>query len=275
MRLNINTHNQLLDLSSPRVMAIVNITTDSFYTSWGDDSLEVLLSKVQILLDQGADILDLGACSTRPGSQPISAEEEWARLEPALIAIRSHFPHAIVSVDTFRSEIAEKAIQLGAHMINDVYGGIADDRMWEIIAQHKVPYILTYFEDLTALQTADGYDYTMSKMLDFFQSKLDTLHRMGVADVILDPGFGFGKNEQHNYTILREMTILNSIGAPVLVGMSRKSMFYKPLGLTPTEVLPATIAANTIAIEHGAHILRVHDVAAAKQAIAIYSLTYK
>ena len=275
MRLSINTHNQLLDLSSPRVMAIVNITPDSFYTSWGDDSLEVLLSKVQILLDQGADILDLGACSTRPGSQPISAEEEWARLEPALIAIRSHFPHAIVSVDTFRSEIAEKAIQLGAHMINDVYGGIADDRMWEIIAQHKVPYILTYFEDLTALQTADGYDYTMSKMLDFFQSKLDTLHRMGVADVILDPGFGFGKNEQHNYTILREMTILNSIGAPVLVGMSRKSMFYKPLGLTPTEVLPATIAANTIAIEHGAHILRVHDVAAAKQAIAIYSLTYK
>ena len=275
MRLSINTHNQLLDLSSPRVMAIVNITPDSFYTSWGDDSLEVLLSKVQILLDQGADILDLGACSTRPGSQPISAEEEWARLEPALIAIRSHFPHAIVSVDTFRSEIAEKAIQLGAHIINDVYGGIADDRMWEIIAQHKVPYILTYFEDLTALQTADGYDYTMSKMLDFFQSKLDTLHRMGVADVILDPGFGFGKNEQHNYTILREMTILNSIGAPVLVGMSRKSMFYKPLGLTPTEVLPATIAANTIAIEHGAHILRVHDVAAAKQAIAIYSLTYK
>ena len=275
MRLSINTHNQLLDLSSPRVMAIVNITPDSFYTSWGDDSLEFLLSKVQILLDQGADILDLGACSTRPGSQPISAEEEWARLEPALIAIRSHFPHAIVSVDTFRSEIAEKAIQLGAHIINDVYGGIADDRMWEIIAQHKVPYILTYFEDLTALQTADGYDYTMSKMLDFFQSKLDTLHRMGVADVILDPGFGFGKNEQHNYTILREMTILNSIGAPVLVGMSRKSMFYKPLGLTPTEVLPATIAANTIAIEHGAHILRVHDVAAAKQAIAIYSLTYK
>ena len=275
MRLSINTHNQLLDLSSPRVMAIVNITPDSFYTSWGDDSLEVLLSKVQILLDQGADILDLGACSTRPGSQPISAEEEWARLEPALIAIRSHFPHAIVSVDTFRSEIAEKAIQLGAHIINDVYGGIADDRMWEIIAQHKVPYILTYFEDLTALQTADGYDYTMSKMLDFFQSKLDTLHRMGVADVILDPGFGFGKNKQHNYTILREMTILNSIGAPVLVGMSRKSMFYKPLGLTPTEVLPATIAANTIAIEHGAHILRVHDVAAAKQAIAIYSLTYK
>lgn len=275
MRLSINTHNQLLDLSSPRVMAIVNITSDSFYTSWGDDSLEVLLSKVQILLDQGADILDLGACSTRPGSQPISAEEEWARLEPALIAIRSHFPYAIVSVDTFRSEIAEKAIQLGAHIINDVYGGIADDRMWEIIAQHKVPYILTYFEDLTALQTADGYDYTMSKMLDFFQSKLDTLHRMGVADVILDPGFGFGKNEQHNYTILREMTILNSIGAPVLVGMSRKSMFYKPLELTPAEVLPATIAANTIAIEHGAHILRVHDVAAAKQAIAIYSLTYK
>ena len=275
MRLSVRTHDRLLDLSSPRVMAIVNITPDSFYTSWGDDSLDALLCKVQDLLDQGADMLDLGACSTRPGSQPVSAQQEWARLEPALKAIRSRFPHAIVSVDTFRSEIAEQAIALGAHIINDVYGGMADERMWKVIAQHKVPYILTYSEDLTAQQTADGYDYTVSQMLDFFQSKLDTLHRMGVADVILDPGFGFGKSEQHNYTILREMNILSALGAPVLVGVSRKSMFYKPLGLAPSDVLPATIAANTIALERGAHILRVHDVAAAKQAIAIYSLTYK
>ena len=147
--------------------------------------------------------------------------------------------------------------------------------MWNIIAKYRVPYILTHAQEVATAGEVKDYDYTMSRMLDFFQSRLDALHRMGIADVIIDPGFGFAKTEQQNYTILHNMDIFAVLNTPVLAGISRKSMLYKPLGLTPTDVLPATIAANTMALERGANILRVHDVAAAKQAIAIYSLTHK
>lgn len=275
MQLSIKVHNRLLDLSSPKVMAIVNVTPDSFYTSFGKEDTNDLLNHVQELLNQGADILDIGACSTRPNSTPIDAQEEWNRLAPALQAIRARFPQAIISVDTFRAEIAERAILAGADMINDVYGGDADQQMWNIIAKYRVPYILTHAQEVATAGEVKDYDYTMSRMLDFFQSRLDALHRMGIADVIIDPGFGFAKTEQQNYTILHNMDIFAVLNTPVLAGISRKSMLYKPLGLTPTDVLPATIAANTMALERGANILRVHDVAAAKQAIAIYSLTHK
>ena len=275
MQLSIKVHNRLLDLSSPKVMAIVNVTPDSFYTSFGKEDTNDLLNHVQELLNQGADILDIGACSTRPNSTPADVQEEWNRLAPALQAIRARFPQAIISVDTFRAEIAERAILAGADMINDVYGGDADQQMWNIIAKYRVPYILTHAQEVATAGEVKDYDYTMSRMLDFFQSRLDALHRMGIADVIIDPGFGFAKTEQQNYTILHNMDIFAVLNTPVLAGISRKSMLYKPLGLTPTDVLPATIAANTMALERGANILRVHDVAAAKQAIAIYSLTHK
>ncbi|MBR5442969.1 MAG: dihydropteroate synthase [Paludibacteraceae bacterium] len=256
-------------------MAIVNITPDSFYTSFGKEDTNDLLNHVQELLNQDADILDIGACSTRPNSTPVDVQEEWNRLAPALQAIRAHFPQAIISVDTFRAEIAERAILAGADIINDVYGGDADQQMWNIIAKYRVPYILTHAQEVETAGEVKDYDYTMSRMLDFFQSRLDALHRMGIADVIIDPGFGFAKTEQQNYTILHNMDIFAVLNTPILAGISRKSMLYKPLGLTPTDVLPATIAANTMALERGANILRVHDVAAAKQAIAIYSLTHK
>ena len=275
MQLSIKVHNRLLDLSSPKVMAIVNITPDSFYTSFGKEDTNDLLNHVQELLNQGADILDIGACSTRPNSTPADVQEEWNRLAPALQAIRAHFPQTIISVDTFRAEIAERAILAGADIINDVYGGDADQQMWNIIAKYRVPYILTHAQEVATAGEVKDYDYTMSHMLDFFQSRLDALHRMGIADVIIDPGFGFAKTAQQNYTILHNMDIFAVLNTPVLAGISRKSMLYKPLGLTPTDVLPATIAANTMALERGANILRVHDVAAAKQAIAIYSLTHK
>lgn len=267
MALSINTHNQLLDLSSPKVMAIVNVTPDSFYTTWGNWSIDTLLQHVQDALDQGADILDIGAYSTRPNHTPISANEEWTRLAPALQAIRSHFPNAILSVDTFRADIAEQAVTLGADMINDVYGGDNDSRIWEIAATYHVPYVLTFAQE--------PQEHILSHMLDFFQSRLDQLHTMNIADVIIDPGFGFAKTEEQNYAILQHMALLTQLHAPILAGISRKSMLYKPLGVTPSDVLPATVAANTLALERGANILRVHDVAAAKQAIAIYSLTHK
>ena len=274
---------RLMDLSLPRVMAIINVSPDSFYTSvyenveatrrLGDEV--VLLDAVQRALDEGADILDIGACSTRPGSTPVDAAVEWERLEWALKLVRSHFPDAVVSVDTFRADVAEKAIGLGANIINDVSGGAADERMWDVVAKHDVPYILTLAQELRKGGEKEGYDYTMSEVLRFFEERLDRLHRMGVKDVVLDPGFGFGKTLEDNYTILREMEVLKVLHAPVLVGVSRKSMLYKPLGLEPKDVLPATIAAQVMALERGANILRVHDVAAAKQAIQIVQLTHK
>jgi dihydropteroate synthase len=273
MQYSINVHKQLLDLSLPRIMAIVNITPDSFYTSWSDLSENTLLDAIQNMLHEGADMIDIGACSTRPNSVPVDADAEWARLSPALQAIRYHFPSAILSVDTFRAEIAEKALEAGADMINDVFGGGESERMWEVVAAHRVPYILTHAQALSVPSHPTDYDYTMSQVVDFMQSSINRLHKMGVADVIIDPGFGFNKTEQQNYTILRDMDILHSLHVPILVGISRKSMLYNPLGLTPADVLPATIAAHTIALDRGAKILRVHDVAAAKQAITVYSLT--
>ena len=274
---------RLMDLSLPRVMAIINVSPDSFYTSvyenveatrrLGDEV--VLLDAVQRALDEGADILDIGACSTRPGSTPVDAAVEWERLEWALKLVRSHFPDAVVSVDTFRADVAEKAIGLGANIINDISGGAADERMWDVVAKHDVPYILTLAQELRKGGDKEGYDYTMSEVLHFFEERLDRLYRMGVKDVVLDPGFGFGKTLEDNYTILREMEVLKVLHAPVLVGVSRKSMLYKPLGLEPKDVLPATIAAQVMALERGANILRVHDVAAAKQAIQIVQLTHK
>ena len=274
---------RLMDLSLPRVMAIINVSPDSFYTSvyenveatrrLGDEV--VLLDAVQRALDEGADILDIGACSTRPGSTPVDAAVEWERLEWALKLVRSHFPDAVVSVDTFRADVAEKAIGLGANIINDVSGGAADERMWDVVARYDVPYILTLAQELRKGGDKEGYDYTMSEVLRFFEERLNRLHRMGVKDVVLDPGFGFGKTLEDNYTILREMEVLKVLHAPVLVGVSRKSMLYKPLGLEPKDVLSATIAAQVMALERGANILRVHDVAAAKQAIQIVQLTHK
>lgn len=274
---------RLMDLSLPRVMAIINVSPDSFYTSvyenveatrrLGDEV--VLLDAVQRALDEGADILDIGACSTRPGSTPVDAAVEWERLEWALKLVRSHFPDAVVSVDTFRADVAEKAIGLGVNIINDVSGGDVDARMWDVVAKHDVPYILTLAQELRKGGEKEGCDYTMSEVLRFFEERLDRLHRMGVKDVVLDPGFGFGKTLEDNYTILREMEVLKVLHAPVLVGVSRKSMLYKPLGLEPKDVLPATIAAQVMALERGANILRVHDVAAAKQAIQIVQLTHK
>ena len=274
MQQSIKVHSRLLDLSSPKVMTIVNVTPDSFYTSWGKCSDEVLLSNVQLAIDQGADILDIGACSTRPGSTPVTAEEEWQRLSHALQLIRSCFPKAIVSVDTFRATVAEQALRLGADIINDVCGG-NDEEMWKVIARHNVPYILTYAQEIQSQGEVKDYDYTMSHVLDYFQSRLDALHRMGVADVVVDPGFGFGKTVEQNYRILDQLDILSVLHAPILVGISRKSMLYKPLYATPEEVLPATVAANMLALERGAHILRVHDVEAAKQAITVYTLAHK
>lgn len=267
MEMSIRIHNQLMSLSRPRVMAIVNLSPDSFYTSCDIANEQHFLSQVENALNEGADILDLGACSTRPHSQPIDAITEWQLLCKGLSIVRHHWPNVPLSVDTFRFDIAQQAISYGADMINDVSGALADPRMWNLAAQHHIPYVLTHAQTIGAEQP------TMVQVLDFLQNQLHQLHVQGVADVIIDPGFGFGKTIEQNYDILRQLDVLQTLQAAILVGVSRKSMLYKPLGKTPQEVLPATVAAHMLALQGGAHILRVHDVQAAQQAIQIFQLT--
>lgn len=270
----IQLHNSLLDLSHPRVMAIVNVSADSFYTSYTVSDEEEFLTSVEELIRAGADILDIGACSTRPNSTPISSEDEWLSLSRALEMIRAHWADIPISVDTFRASIADLALQHGADMINDVYGGEADTCMWNVVKKHNVPYVLTHSLAIVD-NTAGQYDSTLSQTLDYLQDRLSYLYRSGVKDVLVDPGFGFGKTVEQNYTLLRQLELFHVLRAPLLVGVSRKSMLYKPLQRTPQEVLPATTAAHMVALQKGANILRVHDVEAARQAIKIYELTYQ
>ena len=271
MQYSVRTHDRLLDLSSPRVMAIINITPDSFYTSCQTLSEKEVLSAAEKAIADGADILDLGACSTRPNSTPVEEAEEWCRLAPALRAIRHHWKDAIISVDTFRADVADKALAAGADIINDVYGGEAEPAIWDVVSKYHAPYILTHS---SVIPIDEEYDHTLSTVVGDLQRKLDTLHRRGIADVIIDPGFGFGKTLEQNYRLLQDLRVFECLHAPILVGVSRKSMLYKPLDSSPDQVLPATTAAHTIALERGANILRVHDVAAAKQTICIHQLTH-
>ena len=267
MKKSILLRGQLVDFSRPRVMAIVNLSPDSFYTSYSVIDEAAFLVQIDTLLQEGADWLDLGACSTRPGFIPVSSQEEWQLLRKGIEIIRHHWPKVPLSVDTFRVEIAEKALSCGADMVNDVGIMNEDVAVWSVLANRGVPYILTYSQEAASTNI-------MSDMLHFFQERLDSLHRQTVADVVIDPGFGFAKTIQQNYAILRQLDVLRTLNAPILVGVSRKSMLYKPLQTTPADVLPATVAAHTLALERGADILRVHDVKAAVQAITIYQLTH-
>ena len=267
MKKSILLRGQLVDFSRPRVMAIVNLSPDSFYTSYSVIDEAAFLVQIDTLLQEGADWFDLGACSTRPGFIPVSSQEEWQLLRKGIEIIRHHWPKVPLSVDTFRVEIAEKALSCGADMVNDVGIMNEDVAVWSVLANGGVPYILTYSQEATSTNI-------MSDMLHFFQERLDSLHRQGIADVVIDPGFGFAKTIQQNYAILRQLDVLRTLNAPILVGVSRKSMLYKPLQTTPADVLPATVAAHTLALERGADILRVHDVKAAVQAITIYQLTH-
>lgn len=267
MKMYLRLHNQLMDLSYPRIMAIINFSPDSFYTSCDVACESALLLQAEEALRSGADILDLGACSTRPQSIPVDAATEWRLLSRGLEIIRHHWREVPISIDTFRADIAEQAIAMGADMINDVSGTNADPRTWELAAKHHVPYVLTHAQPLA--------EPAMVNVLHFLEQHLDKLHRLGLADVVVDPGFGFGKTIEQNYSLLRQLDVLQALAAPLLVGISRKSMLYKPLQTTPDDVLAATIAANTLALERGANILRVHDVAAAHQAIKICTLTSK
>lgn len=274
MPTSIRTNNGLISLEHPVVMAIINITPDSFFTSCKSMSQQEILNIAEKAINEGADILDIGGYSTRPGASEVSIEEEKKRIYNALKWIRHEFPTTPISIDTFRAQVAEMAIENGADIINDISGGTLDDAMFSTIAKLNVPYILMHMRGTPAtMQSMAKYDNLMSEIMHFFEERTRILTLNGVKDIILDPGFGFAKTLDQNYELLNKLPYFQQLGFPVLVGISHKSMLYKLLGKEPSETLNATTVANTIALMNGANILRVHDVKEAVEAIKIVEKT--
>jgi dihydropteroate synthase len=260
-----------LDLSTPKVMGILNITHDSFYDGGVFGSLPEQLKQVERMMTEGAAIIDIGAVSTRPGAVFIDEGEEIKRLLPVLISIKKHFPDTILSIDTFRPTVAKTVIDNGAGIINDVYGGRFDNKMFEIIQATGVPYIMMHMlGEPGTMQVAPHYENVVSEVIDFFKVQLGKF-REGFSQVIIDPGFGFGKTVEHNFQLLQNLRSLKSLGFRILAGMSRKSMINKVIHTKPSEALNGTTVLNTIALMNGVDLLRVHDVKEAVQAIALVS----
>ncbi len=270
-KLTLNIGDRLLDCSSPKVMGILNLTPDSFYDGEKNQTITKALQQCAKMLEEGASIIDIGAYSSRPGASAISYEEELQRLIPVLKAIVKEFPRARISIDTFRSTVAYQAIQEGAHMINDISAGKLDSVMFTTVAQLKVPYILMHMKGTP--QTMGEHTQYKDLLFDictYFGNKIKQLQKLGVIDLIIDPGFGFAKTLDQNYELLNKLDSLKTLGVPILTGLSRKSMIYKLLDNTPTEALNGTTAAHTIALLKGTNLLRVHDVKPAIEAIRIY-----
>ncbi len=272
---NITLRGVAREFDRPLVMGILNVTPDSFYAGCRVSDDEAIEARINEIVEQGGDIIDLGAYSTRPGAQDVDAREELTRLRRAMAVVKRQAPGVITSVDTFRASVARAAVEeLGVDMVNDVSGGQLDGDMFKTVAQLKVPYILMHMRGTppTMHQLVD-YDNVTHEVVNVLARRIDTLRNMGVADIIADPGFGFSKTLEQNYEMLAGMEQFHTLGVPLLVGVSRKSMIYLLLDITPAEALTGTIVVNTLALAAGAHILRVHDVRPAVEACKIVQQT--
>ena len=271
---SINCLGKLIDLDRPRVMGVLNLTPDSFYDGGKFKSDREVLSQVEKMLKEGATFIDLGAYSSRPGASHVSLEEERSRLLPSLKRIVKEFDQALVSIDTFRSEIARESIGEGAALINDISAGHLDPEMFSTIAQLQVPYIIMHMRGTPQnMQNQVQYDNLVKEVIYYFSERVFELRELGVNDIVIDPGYGFSKTLDQNYELLGKSELLGNLGLPVLTGLSRKSMLYKLIGTGPEEALPATVAAHAIALLKGTSILRVHDVKEAIQTIQIVEKT--
>ena len=267
----INVNGQLMELQSPQVMGILNITPDSFYAGSRKQTEADILSRTRQILEEGASIIDIGAYSSRPNAEHISPDEEMQRLRTALHLINRDFPDAVISIDTFRADVARMCVEeYGAAIINDISAGQMDEQMFTTIAQLGVTYIIMHMQGTPQdMQTNPHYENLLKEVFFYFSEKVQRLRDLGVKDIILDPGFGFGKTLEHNYQLMNHLEEFSVFDLPLLVGISRKSMIYKLLESTPEEALNGTSILNTIALLKGANLLRVHDVKAATEAIAI------
>jgi dihydropteroate synthase len=259
-----------LDLASPLVMGILNITPDSFFSQGYCGSIDKQLRQVEKMLDEGASIIDIGAVSTRPGASAVPEAEELDRLVPSLKAIRHRFPHCFISVDTFYPLVAQEALTLGADMINDIYGGRYDTKMFELIGKVNAPYILMHMKgEPNTMQLHPEYQDVVAEIAYFFVQQTAKLRELGARQIIIDPGFGFGKTVEHNFEILARLQEFESLESPIAVGISRKSMIQKTIGVKADEALNGSSVLNTIALIKGANILRVHDVKEAMEAVKL------
>lgn len=268
----LNLRGRLLELREPQIMGILNVTPDSFYSDSRTPDEAHITDRVRQMMDEGADMIDIGGYSSRPGADDVTPEEEMDRLRRGLRIVRKLYPEVPVSVDTFRADVARMCIEEeGADIINDISGGMMDRQMFRIVARLGVPYILMHMQGTPdTMQVAPHYDNLRREVMLYFAERIDRLCQMGAKDIIVDPGFGFGKTLEHNYELMNHLEDFAVFNLPLLVGISRKSMIYKLTGGTPQNSLNGTTVLNTISLVKGAHILRVHDVKAAAEAKQIY-----
>ncbi|SOU88362.1 Dihydropteroate synthase [Tenacibaculum finnmarkense genomovar ulcerans] len=270
MMMTINCKGNLIDFTIPKVMGILNVTPDSFFDGGKYKNEQAILSQTAKMLADGATFIDVGAYSSKPGAKQVSEVEELARIIPVIKLLVRNFPSIIISVDTFRSEVAKQSVQAGAALINDISGGVLDAKMFETVAKLQVPYIMMHMQGTPQnMQLNPVYTDIVKEVTLFFATQLAKLRALKVNDVIIDVGFGFGKTTAHNYELLQKLALFESLEVPILTGISRKSMLYKLLDILPADALNATTVANTIALLNGTNILRVHDVKQAVEAVKI------
>ena len=272
--MTISLKGKLYPFDRPKVMGIINTTPDSFFSGSRTPDTFSIEKRVEQMVEEGVDIFDLGGYSSRPGAEDIDPETEYARLVPALKAVKKIAPETPVSIDTFRASVARRCVEeWGADIINDISGGTLDPEMWATVAELNVPYILMHMRGTPAdMQTHTDYKDVVADVLKDLAFKIAELRQLGVADIIVDPGFGFAKTVDQNFRLLNELKVFGELGCPILAGVSRKSMIWRPLGITPEESLNGTTSLNTIALLNGADILRVHDVKEARQCVELVEL---
>ncbi len=269
----LNCNGTLVDVSTPIVMGILNITPDSFYDGGKYQQQDAILKRVDQMLEEGVSIIDVGGMSSRPGAAIITKDKELQRVLPTIELILKKYPKALISIDTVQSEVAQKSIELGAVLINDISAGRLDTNLYKTVAQFNAPYVLMHMKGQPSnMQNAPEYEDVNLEILDFFIQEIGKLRALGVKDIIIDPGFGFGKSTSHNFQILKNLHIFKILDVPIMVGLSRKSMIYKSLDIKPKEALNGTSVLHLAALQQGASILRVHDVKEAIETITLYQL---
>jgi dihydropteroate synthase len=270
--MTINCKGNLIDLTTPKVMGILNVTSNSFFDGGKYKNESEILAQVEKMLVEGAAFIDVGAYSSKPNAEFISQEDEVKRISPIVKLILKHFPETLLSIDTFRSEVAKICIENGAAIINDISAGNLDNEMLQTVSNYKVPYIMMHMRGTPQImQTLTQYDNIVKEMLFYFSEKVAKARSFGINDLIIDPGFGFAKTIDQNYEVLQKMELFQMLDLPILAGISRKSMIYKPLNLNAQDALNGTTVLNTIALTKGAKILRVHDVKEAIECITLYN----
>ncbi len=268
--MNISCKGKLIDLTTPKIMGILNLTPDSFYDGGLYNNTDRALAQTEKMLLEGATFIDVGGASSKPGAVEVSADEELARVLPVIEKIHIKFPDTLISIDTYRSDVAQQAVAAGAAMVNDISGGNLDAKMLKTVGALGVPFVAMHMQGKPQnMQDKPSYDNILTDIRSFFAAKIDAAHKAGIHDIIIDPGFGFGKTLEHNYALLKHLSSIQMDGVPMLIGVSRKSMIYKLLQIEVAEAGNGTSVLNSVALQQGAQILRVHDVKEAHQAVQL------